>query len=299
MKPLVSVIITTCNRASELQAALESVRRQSYRPMEIIVMDDASNDDTTELIKSRFAEVRLIRNSTPVGLILARNRLMREARGDYIFSLDDDSYFMSEDAISSAVNTFQSFTDIGALSFRIICPANESVCQQPDSLPARYLVAAYVGCGHALRRDLLSRVGLYPTCFTRYGEEENDLSLRIMDAGYWVVRLRDVVVRHEYSFQNRDEAMTTYWGMQNGISIVLMRYPWYLVAPFCVQKLASYLLFTLRKGWVRTYFAALLSLAKRLPGILSERRPVSLRAIKTWLVLRRAHTIKSPYPRRA
>ena len=91
-KPLISAIITTHNRADLLPRALESVLAQTYSPLEIIVVDDASSDNTEEVVRDFQQEhdIRYIKNDTSRGPAEARNIGIRAATGKFIAGLDDD-----------------------------------------------------------------------------------------------------------------------------------------------------------------------------------------------------------------
>lgn len=92
MGPLVSVIIPTFNRAYILPKAIESVIKQTYKNLEIIVVDDCSRDSTSEII-TRFPVkyVKLPQNSGPSR---ARNRGIYHARGEFLAFLDSDDQFL-------------------------------------------------------------------------------------------------------------------------------------------------------------------------------------------------------------
>jgi glycosyltransferase involved in cell wall biosynthesis len=87
--PAVSVIITTCNRAALVVAALESVFRQTYRDFEVIVVDDGSTDDTRAVLAGYGERIRCIHQPNS-GLNAARNAAIDQARGAYFALLDDD-----------------------------------------------------------------------------------------------------------------------------------------------------------------------------------------------------------------
>jgi glycosyltransferase involved in cell wall biosynthesis len=95
--PKVSVIIPTCNRASFLKAAIESVLRQTFQDFEIIVVDDASQDRTREVIQS-FTDprIRCIRHETNHGQGASRNAAIKEASGEYVALLDDDDEWLPQ-----------------------------------------------------------------------------------------------------------------------------------------------------------------------------------------------------------
>lgn len=86
-----SVVIPAYNAAQTISRALESVLVQSHPPHEIIVVDDASNDNTVALVREKFADyVHLIQKVANGGSSVARNSAMEVATGDYIAFLDAD-----------------------------------------------------------------------------------------------------------------------------------------------------------------------------------------------------------------
>jgi len=91
---LVSVVIPCYNQAHFLGEAIESVLAQSYKGFEIVVVDDGSPDNTSE-VASRYEEVRLVRQENR-GLAGARNRGLAEAKGEYVVFLDSDDRLMPE-----------------------------------------------------------------------------------------------------------------------------------------------------------------------------------------------------------
>ena len=88
-EPLVSVIIPTYNRADKVCDAIKSVLNQTYRNIQIIVVDDGSIDTTSELVRLYFPQVELI-HQVHSGQASARNNGLRNAKGDIIANLDSD-----------------------------------------------------------------------------------------------------------------------------------------------------------------------------------------------------------------
>ncbi|MEW6264299.1 MAG: glycosyltransferase family A protein [Thermodesulfobacteriota bacterium] len=90
---MLSVFMPNYNHARHLPAALDSLLAQSYRPREIIVLDDASTDASVEIIESyavRDPRIRLIRNDRNLGVVASLNRLIEMAAGPYLFGLAAD-----------------------------------------------------------------------------------------------------------------------------------------------------------------------------------------------------------------
>lgn len=90
MADLVSIVIPTRNRARLLGQALRSACGQTWRDREIIVVDEASDDDTPALLARDFPDVRVIRHAAARGPAGARNAGVAAARGDWVFFWDDD-----------------------------------------------------------------------------------------------------------------------------------------------------------------------------------------------------------------
>jgi len=93
--PLVSVYMPTRNRIAYLERAIESVLDQTYQSIELIIVDDASDDPTPNLLTS-YAEhdgVITLRNSEPKGAAASRNLAIKHAAGEFITGIDDDDYW--------------------------------------------------------------------------------------------------------------------------------------------------------------------------------------------------------------
>lgn len=94
-EPTVSVIIPSYNCELYIAETLESILDQTFRGIEIIVVDDGSTDKTRQIVASYGAPVRIITQSN-AGVCAARNRGIREAAGQYICLMDHDDYWFPE-----------------------------------------------------------------------------------------------------------------------------------------------------------------------------------------------------------
>jgi glycosyltransferase involved in cell wall biosynthesis len=90
MTPRVSIIVPTRNRMTQLQRALSSVRSQTFRDFEIIVVVDGSTDDTLAWLRPCGEDLRILTTDTAVGAAASRNQGIECARGELIAFLDDD-----------------------------------------------------------------------------------------------------------------------------------------------------------------------------------------------------------------
>ena len=89
--PSVSVVVPTRDRRDRLRLALISVLRQREVDIEVVVVDDASTDGTADMV-SGLADrrLRVVRQTSPIGVSAARNRGITEASGRWVAFLDDD-----------------------------------------------------------------------------------------------------------------------------------------------------------------------------------------------------------------
>ncbi len=117
--PLVSVILTTYNRAALLPRAINSVLAQTYQNFELIIIDGGSTDDTEEVMRSfNDPRIRRRRQEENRGMLADRNRGLDLAAGDYIAILDDDDELLPE-ALKTVVDEFArlSAAGVGVLFF--------------------------------------------------------------------------------------------------------------------------------------------------------------------------------------
>jgi len=108
MDELVSIYVPTRNRSKLLARCLESICNQSYRDIEILVVDDASDDETPavlDLLASSDPRIRVFRQVTPSGAPAARNVAIRSARGRYLTGIDDDDV-MLQHRIKTLITAF-------------------------------------------------------------------------------------------------------------------------------------------------------------------------------------------------
>jgi len=94
---ILSVIMSNYNHSRYIGEALQAILSQSYRPMEVIVVDDASTDNSVEVIQ-KFADrdtiIHFIRNKKNMGAIYDIHKLLKLAKGDYIYAAAADDWIL-------------------------------------------------------------------------------------------------------------------------------------------------------------------------------------------------------------
>jgi glycosyltransferase involved in cell wall biosynthesis len=144
MKPTVSVIIPTYNRARVLQRAIGSVLSQTYKDFEILVIDDASTDSTREVLSEKFgAEIKCgrliyIKNEKHLERSHSRNRGAQSAEGEYIALLDDDDIMLPE-CLEKLVHYLDEHKDIACVFSNFLMMYENSVAETRIKDFQRYL----------------------------------------------------------------------------------------------------------------------------------------------------------------
>ncbi len=89
--PLISIVVITYQAKGLVLRCLQSIHQIQYQPIEVIVVDNCSNDGTASAIKDKYPEDRVIINPKNELLAEARNIGIREAISEFIFLLDNDN----------------------------------------------------------------------------------------------------------------------------------------------------------------------------------------------------------------
>lgn len=132
-----AIIIPVYNGEVFIAKALESCLRQTVLPCEIIVVDDASTDETAAIVKSFNSPlIKYVQNEKNSGPSLSRNRGMRMASADWFLFLDADDVFHPKkiEIIGHCINKNESICAIGH-SFAVMGPGNEVADLSIDALP--------------------------------------------------------------------------------------------------------------------------------------------------------------------
>lgn len=179
--PRISVVIPVFNTGQFLAEAIESVLAQGEQPLEIIVVDDGSTDDSAGIAESFGNPVRVIHQANS-GHVGARNRGLKAARGQYIASLDADDLF-SPDAFAVQAGRLDRHAEIDIV-------IGQQTYLRPDADTADILefrehfddhFSLSFACA-LLRREVFERVG-WP-----------DETMRVADDWDWFMRAREASV---------------------------------------------------------------------------------------------------------
>lgn len=213
----VSVIIPTYNRLAMLEEALVSVFSQDFSgSIRVIVVDDNSQDGTSELIKQKYPNVHLISLKQNVGAYRARNQAILESASQYIAFLDSDDFWESN-YLSSQIDALQDqprgFAASAVIDWRILDNQKRILLPEPDlekySSSMHHLLAegSFICTLSAVvfPRLLFDEIGLFDQTYRISGD--NDLYIRCLLGGYRLISVaQPTVIRRIH-----DQGQATNW----------------------------------------------------------------------------------------
>ncbi|MCB1785181.1 MAG: glycosyltransferase [Gammaproteobacteria bacterium] len=182
MTPVVSVCIAHYLGPRLIDACIASVHAQDFDlPVEILVHDDASDDESVAHIRQHHPEVRLIESAQNVGFCVANNRMADAARGEYLLLLNNDAELLPDalrtlhaeaSAISRpAILTLPQFDHASGDIVDRGCLLDPFFNPVPNLDPARRDVAMTIGACLWIPRTLWNELGGFPDWFGSIGED--------------------------------------------------------------------------------------------------------------------------------
>ena len=205
VSPLVSVVIPVFNGERFLREAVQSVLDQRYSPLEIIVVDDGSTDDTASVAKSLSETVRYL-YQTNQGPAAARNRGIQQAEGDLIAFADADDLWPAtklELQLPYLINDPKIDIVLGRIQQVRLSEADGQTKSEEFAEPA-----FSVNLGSAvMRKSVFERVGLFDETM-RYSEDV-DWFMRAREGGATIVTIDAVTLLYRQHEQNMTRGKST------------------------------------------------------------------------------------------
>jgi GT2 family glycosyltransferase len=295
--PLVSIVIVTWNRREDVLVTLQSVEEQRYKPVEVIVVDNASTDGTTEAIRQAYPHVSIIPLEKNRGASGGRNPGIQAARGEIVFILDSDAS-LDAHTLESVVEKFQARPELGVIACKVVNAQTKTFDHvagwifsenKKGDQDSEFLSYSFSECGCAFRKQVFERAGLFSESLF-FGAEGEELSLSIWDAGYPILYYPRAIVYHRVSPQQRvDSRERHYYKLRNALHIYLMRYPWWLLALYAPLKMAALFITSVGRGYLPEYFRALWDVLRQIPDIWKQRQPIRHETARRYLHLLREH----------
>ena len=234
MTGLASVIIVTYNHKRYLEHCINSVLKQDY-PHEVIVIDNCSQDGSTQLVREKFPNIKLIESHENKGYGAGNNLGVRQAIGEYIAILNPDTvvengwlrelvrFLENEKKIAtskillyngSTINTCGNINHFTGLGF------TRGLGAEPSAYQKLEYVSGFSGCCFAMRKKDFEWLGGFDENFFTYNED-SDLSWRAHLRGFDILFVPTSVVRHDYTLKVPPEKI---YQEERGRYMILRKY---------------------------------------------------------------------------
>jgi GT2 family glycosyltransferase len=202
----VSVIIVTFSSAAHIRESLESVRRQKGVLAETIVVDNASSDQTVEVVQNFGEGTQILANQENIGFGRGCNQGFAVSRGRFIYLLNPDAQLTNEKDLSNLCREMAAHSAWGLAGTRILTADGQATSPPGTSYPGQFRtrnefaslpgqVAWVLGASMFFRRETFAELGGFDPEFFLYSEE-TDLCLRLRQRGHEIGFVESVAVRH-------------------------------------------------------------------------------------------------------
>jgi GT2 family glycosyltransferase len=207
---LISIVILTLNQMALTQACLESIRRHTPEPYELILVDNGSTDGTLDYLRLQ-PDVILIENGENKGFAKGCNQGFERSSGDYIMFLNNDTVVTANwmthllralDAdprigMVGPVSNFVSGHQQVEVTYTSLDGLDDFARAHMDSHSGIYMdVRLLIGFCMLTKRSVLEEVGLFDEIFGYGNLEDADLSLRLIRSGYGLRVVQDSFIHH-------------------------------------------------------------------------------------------------------
>jgi GT2 family glycosyltransferase len=236
---LVSIILVNWNGLKYLHECLSSLLNQTYRPIEIILVDNASTDGSVDFVKDHFPSVRIFQNSKNLGFAEASNRGIMKSKGKLIALFNQDA-IADTDWLANLVEVIQSSEEIAAVAGKVyywgdkygkdavfctwskVDPYTASPYNFTGNEP-KAAVDYLSGCAMLVKKEVLNEIGLLDTGYFLYFDE-TDWCARMIRAGYKLIYVPNAVVQHVVSGSLEDSQIKAEYMMRNWIRFALKNF---------------------------------------------------------------------------
>lgn len=254
-EPLVSIITVNFNQPESTCALLDSIRRQEFRRVEIVVADNGSRENPEHLFAANYPEVKFIRSERNLGFAGGNNLGLKLASGDYLFFVNNDAE-LTPACIRILLQLFENQPDAGAASPLICSYPDSTVIQYAGMTPVHPLTGrnrtmgsgekdrgqytearptAYAhGAAMMVPRQVLDRVGPMEEGFFLYYEELDWCErMRRADFSVWIEPLARVYHRESLTVEKLG-ALKTYYLNRNRVWFMRRNYGGWRLGVFYV-----------------------------------------------------------------
>jgi GT2 family glycosyltransferase len=279
-----SVTIPTYRRDQQLFVALHRFFACNPTPAEVLVHVDAGDEETPKLLAAHFSgKVKWLGASSTRGPGGGRNVLIELAETPWVVSFDDDSWPESPDFFERLEKVIDANPKAGVLAFPINVRG-----QKPAQWPAEIQQAScFENCGCAIRREAFLQTDGFLPLRHAYGMEEADVSLQLLDKGWQILNVPDLLVYHDTGMEHHASAPVNAAQITNTALLAFLRYP-ITLWPMGILQTINRVKYAISMGRFRGIAMGLIDIPFACWKYRGARKPVKVETVKLARKLRSA-----------
>ncbi len=251
--PLVTVNILSFNRKDELRNTLTKVFEQDYKNIEVIVVDNASSDGSSEMVKNEFPSVQLIQLEKNIG-IAGWNEGFKVAKGEYVLVLDDDAY-PDRNSIILSIQGFRNDTEIACITFNLI-DTNSGEYFVNNWLPSNKNKKTYwpvfVGCAFIVKMKRLPKTFIFPYDYFVY-QHELPMAAEIYIAEKRIAFIPEIIGYHNFKRNQGYKLFNDKMNFKNTLKFITDYIPSSIWLLYYIQILFFYMTRSIKHKWFFQY----------------------------------------------
>jgi GT2 family glycosyltransferase len=241
---MISVVFLNYNRKIDLNRSLEKIFLQIGIGYEVIVIDQNSTDGSLEMIRERFPQVQLHALEENLGVAGGRNYGASKAKGEYLIFVDDDAEFVDINSLYKISLVFDNNKNVNVIAFNINGHPERPEKFMFFSAKKDKFTNKYIGCGHAIRKEVFEHLGGYTRTLFFWGEEIEFAIKTFSIPGNKILYKGDVILFHRVSQVSRLKWKEGrfYYKVRNRLALMKRLFPTPLSNYFLLYYKAIYLI---------------------------------------------------------
>lgn len=297
--PLISVVIPNWNGKKFLAGCLDSLKTQTYEPIEVVIVDNGSKDGSVEYLQENYPYVRLVTFPVNTGFSPAVNAGIKASTGEMVALLNNDTV-VDPNWMSELIKAMQEHPEAGSAGCKMLAYDDHTLLDgagdgyRRGGLPGRighkerdtgrfnrkrYLLGA---CGGAAlyRRELFDAIGLFDEDYFAYLEDV-DLGLRAQAAGFKCIYVPTSIVYHLGCGTTGSgySPLVVRLSARNNWNTIVKNIPmpllWKFLPHICFWQLYYLAVVTVRGGQLVPWLKGTYEAVKLFPKMMEKRREIN------------------------
>ncbi|MCG5059612.1 MAG: glycosyltransferase family 2 protein [Limnoraphis sp. WC205] len=290
-KPEITVAVVTYNGKNVIQRCLDSLQSQTYKPAQILVIDNNSTDHTPEWVEDHYSQIKVIRLDSNRGPNPARNQGILNTPDDHLTLLVDDDAILAEDCLSELVKAYYRYPEAAIWAPRLVYHDQPDMIQhegvfihytaeaillnsdKPLNQGVKDITQVHAVSGTCLlvSKSAAETIGLFDEDYF-FGRTDGEFSFRLTISGHQLYTVPPAICYHRvkkrglskvfYQVRNRWYFILTIYSLRTLMVLI----------PALLIYEVSLIAFLMLKGNIITYFQGILAVIASLPKLLKKRK---------------------------